>query len=689
MEHYGKYFQTVNIFAASSGELYEERRELRDIVNSVNKLFAHLKLDVKEWETDLESGSYQKQRIQDEINPQLEASQIVFVIFFSKIGKFTLEEYNLALEKKKKVFLYFKKGFSADSIEENENYKKILELREEIIKENKTLFRDYKTLDQFKLFIRDDLEIYLKKAFPAVEHAGISKFLTPMPAKTIDLVGREKELKDMAHLLGSSHCVLLVNGLGGVGKTELCKRYFWDNIENYNHLAWVDVVGNTRESFVNAFQPEVIGGGQEDTIDERFEKIIAFLNRLDKNSLLVVDNVENQKDKDLDKILRFPFKVIVSSCLQLEGFKKYDLDFLSTEACKELFYGFYKGKRDDKSLERIIELAGSHTLTVELLARTAQNSTSPLEIFLKTLEEKGFNLNDVIPEKVENLWDKKGEREKFFNHLLKIFDLSNVTEDELHILANLSVLPPIYIPIPDVSEWLKLKTKEDINSLVFKGWLKQEEGGFNIFMHQVIQEVIRYKTAPDVEKCKNLILSLTYELNVDPGENPIPKKEYIIFAETLLHHIDENIEELATLSNNVSSIHLHMGSLEKALEFQLKALKIREQVLNKNHPHLAHSYNNLAVIYQNLGQAKKALEFQLKASNIWEEVLDKNHPLLARSYNNLAMIYQDLEDYESACKYGEKAVAILQQCFPNGHPDLDRYKHNLEAIKKSSTGMSS
>lgn len=69
MEHYGKDFQTVNIFAASSSELHEERKKLIPIVNSVNKLFAHLKLDVKEWETDLESGSYQKQRIQDEINP--------------------------------------------------------------------------------------------------------------------------------------------------------------------------------------------------------------------------------------------------------------------------------------------------------------------------------------------------------------------------------------------------------------------------------------------------------------------------------------------------------------------------------------------------------------------------------------------------------------------------------------------
>lgn len=678
MEYYGKYLQTVNIFAASSGELHEERRELRDITNSVNKLFTHLKLDVKEWETDLESGSYQKKTIQDEINPLLEASQIVIVIFFSKIGKFTLEEYNLALEKKKKVFLYFKKGFSTDKIEENENYKKVLELREEIIKENKTLFKDYENIDQFINLVNTDLNRYLNKEYPASGEARISKYLTSTPAKTVDLVGRKKELKDIAHLLESSDRVLLVNGLGGVGKTELCKRYFWDNIDNYNHLAWVDVVGNTRESFVNAFQPEVIGGGEEDTIDERFERIIAFLNRLDKNSLLVVDNVENQKDKNLDKILRFPFKVVVSSRLQLEGFKKYDLDFLSIEACKELFYGFYKGKKDDKSLERIIQLAGSHTLTVELLARTAQNSAAPLEIFLKTLGEKGFNLNDVIPEKVETLWDKKGEREKFFNHLLKIFDLSNVTEDELHILANLSVLPPIYIPIPDVSEWLKLKTKEDINSLVFKGWLKQQ--GFNILMHQVIQEVTRYKTAPDVEKCKSLILTLTDKLAVEPGENPIDKKEYITFAETLLQHIDEKLEEMSDLSYNLAVIYRHMGSLEKALVYQLKALKIRENVLEENYLGLPQSYSSLALIFQDFGKLEKALEFHLKSLRICEGVFDKNHPSLATSYNNLSTIYQDLGQAEKALEFQLKALKIREEVLDKNHPDLAQSYNNLARI---------
>ncbi len=683
-----KGFQQVSIFVASSGELKEEREKFIEVVNSINKVFEHLKLEVVRWETDLESGSYKKKKIQEAIDPLLEKSQIVFVLVYSKIGEFTLEEYNFAIEKEKKVFLYFKQGFSPKNPGESKNHLEVLEFRDRIEKENKLLFRDYKTIDQFKLFIREDLELYLKEEPPQPQPPSkmddkTHKYLTPKPAKTIDLIGREEELKDIGHTLERTDRVLLVNGLGGVGKTELCKRYFWDNIDNYIHLAWVDVVGNIRESFVSAFNIEGIGFGESDTMDERFEKIMDFLNCLDKNSLLVVDNIENPEDEDLDSIRALPFKVIANSRLNFEGFETHTLDFLSPGKCKDLFYKHYKGKRDDAYVENIVKRCGSHTLSVELLARTAQNAALPIKSLYEKLETRGFNLNDVIGDKVHTFWHNEKERKRFFNHLLKIFDLSDVTKGELHILNNLSVLPPIYIPISDFCEWMELETKEDINSLVFKGWLKQEEGGFNIFMHQVIQEVIRYKTSPDAKKCENLIQSLSDKLDVEPGENPIDKKGYVIFAETLLQHIEKNDKDLATLSNNLSLRLKDLGSLEKALGFQLKALKIIEQVLDKNHPYLATSYNNLAGIFQDLGQPEKALEFQLKALKIDENTLDKNHPSLATSYNNLALIYQDLGQPEKALEFQLKDVEISEQVLDKNHPDLATSYNNLALIYKA------
>ena len=683
MEQNVKGYQTVNIFVASSGELKEEREKFIEVVNSINKVIKPLYLEVVRWETDLESGSYKKKKIQKAIDPLLEKSHIVFVLVYSKIGEFTLEEYNFAIEKEKKVFLYFKKGFSPQNIDETENYKKVLEFRNRVDKENETLYRDYKTIDQFKIFIREDLELYLKEEppqpqLPSKKDDKIQKYLTPKPAKTIDLIGREEELNDIAHALEQSDRVLLVNGLGGVGKTELCKRYFWDHIDNYMHLAWVDVVGNIKESFVSAFNIKGFGFKEGDSMDERFEKIMDFLNGLDKHSLLVVDNIENPEDEDLDTIRALPFKVIANSRLNFEGFETHTLDFLSPKKCKDLFYTHYRGKRDDTYVDKIVERCGRHTLSVELLARTAQNAALSIKSLYEKLETRGFNLNDVIGDKVHTFWRNEKKRKRFFNHLLKIFDLSDVTKGELHILTNLSVLPPIYIPIVDFCEWMELKTKEDIHSLVFKGWLKQE--GFNIFMHQVIQEVIRYKTSPDAKKCKNLIASLATCLRLNPGDNPITKKEYVIFAETLLQYIDENDKDLATLSNNCSTIYLAMGSLENASVFQLRALRIRERLFDKNHLDLAESYNNLAEIYRTGGKPEKALEYQLKDVEISEEVLDKNHPSLATSYNNLALVYKDLKDYKSAVQYEKKAVAILQKVFPDGHPNLDVMRRNLDGI---------
>jgi len=124
------------------------------------------------------------------------------------------------------------------------------------------------------------------------------------------------------------------------------------------------------------------------------------------------------------------------------------------------------------------------------------------------------------------------------------------------------------------------------------------------------------------------------------------------------------------------------GCLEKALEFQLKALEIKESIMGTHHPEVAKSYANLSSIYGGMVQPDRALEFQLKAIAIREAVLDKNHPDLANSYHNISTIYRDMNDYSSALLYAEKAVAIMQKLFPNGHPNLDKAKKNLESIKK-------
>ena len=513
---------------------------------------------------------------------------------------------------------------------------------------------------------------------------GKTVLFTRLPYRQIDLIGRQEELQELAQRLTDSRRVLLMNGLGGIGKTEVCKSFFMSHYHEYAYAAWFDWASSLPETLVGAFTWKSPLPALADTgvLEERYESIMGFLQRLDAPALLVLDNIDIPADKQLIDLTCLPerVKVMANSRAEVPGFERWPLEFLSAELCRELFYKYYDVEKDDDGVNRLVGRCGRHTLTVELLARTARNAVLRVRDLERLLDEKGFNLNQAIKAKVETRWHEVNEQKPFFEHLLTVFDLSRVSEAELALMVNLAVLPAVYISLEELREWLGLEDLEEARTLEGKGWLRWEQG--NIYMHPVVQEVTRVKAAPGVKDCERLIVSLTRKLKVEPGDNPLDKQGYVVFAAAVLGNIKETHEKIATLANNVSTIYYAMGQLEKALEFQLKALDIREKVLAKNHPDVAASYNNVSMIYQDMGQLEKALEFQLKTVEIFEQVLAKNHPSLATSYNNLSLIYRDMEDIAAARPYAQKAVDILQSLFPGGHPHLTYALNNLAILKK-------
>ncbi len=95
----------------------------------------------------------------------------------------------------------------------------------------------------------------------------VARRLTRIP--TIDLekefFGREQDMERLATMLDKASRVVLVNGLGGIGKTVLATAYVQTHGNHYDHLAWI----NRGEDLVNAFalNPELA-----DTLGIPFEK---------------------------------------------------------------------------------------------------------------------------------------------------------------------------------------------------------------------------------------------------------------------------------------------------------------------------------------------------------------------------------------------------------------------------------
>lgn len=107
--------KTIKIFLASSSELAHERAEFIKYIQHRNSVFQessrNLFLDLKIWEHFIDAIS--KTGLQSEYNKTIENCDIFVMMFFTKVGKYTLEEFDTAFGKfkesgKPQIFVYFK-----------------------------------------------------------------------------------------------------------------------------------------------------------------------------------------------------------------------------------------------------------------------------------------------------------------------------------------------------------------------------------------------------------------------------------------------------------------------------------------------------------------------------------------------------------------------------------------------------
>ncbi len=112
---------------------------------------------------------------------------------------------------------------------------------------------------------------------------------------------------------------------------------------------------------------------------------------------------------------------------------------------------------------------------------------------------------------------------------------------------------------------------------------------------------------------------------------------------------------------NNAGLALHrVGKYQQALPLYQEALRIREQVLSKQHKDYAESLNNLAELHREQGQYERALPLYQEALITYEQVLGKQNPYYAETLNNLALLYQSQRQYEQALPLLKDALEIRE-----------------------------
>lgn len=117
--------KTIKIFLASSSKLKSDREQFELFVNRKNKqwvskgVFLHLVI----WEDFLDALS--SSRLQDEYNQEIRECDIFVMLFFTKVGKYTEEEFETAVGQFKAtnkpfIFTYFKDAAKSGDSDEDD-----------------------------------------------------------------------------------------------------------------------------------------------------------------------------------------------------------------------------------------------------------------------------------------------------------------------------------------------------------------------------------------------------------------------------------------------------------------------------------------------------------------------------------------------------------------------------------------
>ena len=262
--------------------------------------------------------------------------------------------------------------------------------------------------------------------------------------------GRETELQDLRKWIEEGRKSVLVSGMGGIGKTQICRKLFEEYSEKrkngfFQHIGYIEYDGGIDSSLQRCLKFK-----KQDDPEQDHEAAWRELEYLasDEKLLLFVDNVNVSigEDPNLKRLMSIPGAIVLTSRRRVfsKEFEQYRIGFLSAKKCREIYEKIRfenSGKRvaeeEASDLEYVIDtLAAQHTITIEFLAHLARTNNWTVKKLREELEKNAFRLEYMDEE------DKLVNIQKSYETL---YDMSVLTEAEQNILEAFSIFP--YIPL--------------------------------------------------------------------------------------------------------------------------------------------------------------------------------------------------------------------------------------------------
>jgi len=480
-------------------------------------------------------------------------------------------------------------------------------------------------------------------------------------------IDRKASTKTINNIL-DEHGFVFVKAIGGLGKSELAKLYVKEYAHKYHTVQFCKYSDSLR-TVIASMPVDGINDDEYSNFDDLVKEKNKVLHMSDSQTLIIVDNFNVTHDEFMRDFLpcnEKSFKVIFTTrCMPAANYyedKVYELNKLSMEECKKLFYMHLQtdNELDDDLLEEIVEFIDYNTLVLVLLAATIKKSGISLKDMLDTIKEQKL---DDIQTKVFHDYDISAEEVAAYNkinaHLNAIFNVSMLSEYEKNILKNMTLIPSEGIGVFDFENYCDDKSinNKAILGLIALGWI-QKLNDNDIVMHPIISDLIANNAnIPKSDSYYSLAAQLEEYCNPDYINHISVVMSRLSYALQLnRRYCSETSDKQTYMKAKVGRLYANIYRPDDARKYLLESLSMEEN--NNSHFFTPYLYSFLGEVEKDFGTTSKAIEYYQKSIDEGKRFKNRYHLIVIESMMNIAECLSDnnektkaFEQYVSALRY--------------------------------------
>ncbi|XCA33130.1 MAG: FxSxx-COOH system tetratricopeptide repeat protein [Wolbachia endosymbiont of Polyergus mexicanus] len=539
--------------------------------------------------------------------------------------------------------------------------------------------------------------------------------------------GRKTELEKLHGSIQESQGVatvisqlVSVCGLGGIGKTELVRKYIEKHSKDYdNNIIWINAA--TYETIVQSFlrlAKGLLGIPTEDRdIESIIRDIYAFFAK--RKSLFVFDNAEKYRSEGQDAGIS---QFLPSHFLSSDNNKPSVLITSRNQKwgdIKPLTLGTFTETESIDFIRKALGIKdGSQESEIKSLAEALQHFPLALQQAVAYIKERDIALKNVglkfeisdylkrYKEEAEKLLDFKFPKDSDNSYTKTTFITWRITVNKIkdnaeygqqakEILDIIAYIASDNIPVEMFLglERNREKLGDAIQLLKQYSMISSGEEQSSVNVHRLVQQVTRIELE---KQGKDKVVKKTFELlaesfpyGSDKLEDYTKKRQLLPHLETFLSHIDnwlaKNLPEKQAIEKDylvdllmwMDNGYSDLGNPRRQKELLERALPIFKEYYSPDHFQVVRTLGNLGIVYGALGDHKKAKELFERALAIQEKYYGSDHFEFAKTFVNLGITYGALGNHKRKKELLEQALPIFEKHYGFDHFQVAMVLANL------------